>query len=190
MEDPLDNSHILTSLKLNIRNKEETMLTQKEHKIENIKKKRASLTMKQTIIIICTIMTNKISAEMEEEFKTGIREILGSKIADENELYDFIIPLNLQHYNKAREDIAKLVRQYERARRSYHKKKLNTSADLERDLEIINLKIEDIQGLINLIPEFENPETRHMEKRSIAAIGAGLTGLAGFLLGPQQIRKT
>ena len=183
MEDPLDNSHILTSLKLNIRNKEETMLTQKEHKMENIKKKRVSLTMKQAIIIICTIMTNKISAEMEEEFKTGIREILGSKIADENELYDFLIPLDLQHYNKAREDIVKLVRQYERARRSYHKKKLNTSADLERDLEIINLKIEDIQGLINLIPEFENPETRHMEKRSIAAIGAGLTGLAGFLLG-------
>ena len=127
MEDSLDNSHILTSLKLNIRNKEETLLTQKEHKMGNTKKKKkVSLTMKQAIIIICTIMTNKISAEMEEEFKTGIREILGSKIADENELYDFLIPLDLQHYNKAREDIVKLVRQYERARRNYHKKKLNT----------------------------------------------------------------
>ena len=84
-----------------------------------------------------------------------------------NELYDFIIPLDLQHYAKARDSLTTLIPQYERARKNYHKKELNTSTDLERELATIDMMIGHIMRLTDLVPEFEDPQRKHKEKNQL-----------------------
>ena len=106
-----------------------------------------------------------------------------NKVADTNELYDFIIPLDLEHYGKARTRLAMLVLEYENARKKFHKKDLGISNDLKREIVTIDTMIGDIKRLTDLIPEFGEEADKYRDKRQLAVIGAGLTGLAGFLLG-------
>ena len=126
------------------------------------------------------LMSTKIIAVMEQEFRTGIKEMKSNKVADANETYDFIIPLDLEYYEKAKDKITMLIVEYENARRRFHKKNLDISDDLRRELKLINTSLEDLKRLTNLIPEFGGEADKYREKRQILAIGASL---ASFLLG-------
>ena len=92
------------------------------------------------------IMSKRVLANMENELSTGIRELGSSKIADENELFDFIIPFDLNHYEEAKDKLTKVILEYEGARKKYH--------DLKREIMNINLMLGDLRRLTNLIPDF------------------------------------
>ena len=129
------------------------------------------------------LMSTRVLAEMENKFQTGIREVKGSRVADENESYGFIIPLDMEHYGNARDRLIKLIIQYERARKDFHEKELGISNDLKREVSTIDSMIGEVKRLTDLVPEFGDQHEKYKEKRSLAVIGASLTGLAGFLLG-------
>ena len=126
------------------------------------------------------ITSTQIIGTLEDEFRTGIKEMKHHKVADSNEIYDFIIPLDLKTYKTARTRIVMLVKGYEMARRKFHKKNLKISDDIRRDILLLDRKLEDLDRLTDLIPEFgEDKTTENREKRQLATIvGASL---ASFL---------
>ena len=136
---------------------------------------RSSLILNKTTVTLWIIIST--TAVLEQEFRTGIKEMKSEKIADANEIYDFIIPLDLSYYENAVDQVTMLIIDYENARRRFHKKNLDISDDLRRDLTVIKVLLEDLKRLTNLIPEFGD---KLREKRQILAIGASL---ASFLLG-------
>ena len=69
---------------------------------------------------------------------------------------------------------------YEGARKKFHKKNLPISADLNREVISINIKLGDLRRLTNLIPDFAKEASKYRGKRQLAMIGMGL---AGFLFG-------
>ena len=88
--------------------------------------------MKQIMILIMILSAKSVTAEMNmmkaNEFSTGIHEMEEHKIAYSNEIYDFLIPVDIQAYKEARKDIENLNNDYEQARMRFHKKKLDPSA--------------------------------------------------------------
>ena len=156
-----------------------TILTTWTVMLNTMTNTRSAILNKMTMTI-WLIMSTKITAIMEQEFRTGIKEMKSNKVADANETYDFIIPLDLEYYEKAKDRITMLIIEYENARRRFHKKDLEISDDLRREIKLINTALEDLKRLTNLIPEFGGQANTPREKRQILAIGASL---ASFLLG-------
>ena len=99
-------------------------------------------------------ISKKVLANMEDKFSTGIRELGNGKISDENEIFDFIIPFDLNHYEEAKDKLIRVIMGYEGARKKFHKKNLPISADLNREVISINIKLGDLRRLTNLIPDF------------------------------------
>ena len=60
-------------------------------------KKRPIMKLNKRILMMWMIMSKKVLASMEEKFSTGITELGNRKISDENEVFDFIIPFDLNH---------------------------------------------------------------------------------------------
>ena len=136
----------------------------------------------KNILLMLMLTSTIVAGKNENEFRTGIKEIGHHKIADSNEIYDFIIPLDLEVYKVARTLIMKQVVGYEKERRKFHKKELNISKDIKRVFFLLDKKIEDLDRLAKLIPEFgEAMKEKYREKRQIAAIAGA--SLASFLLG-------
>ena len=50
----------------------------------------------QKIMIMWMIISTQITRTLEDEFRTGIKEMKHHKVADSNEIDDFIIPLDLK----------------------------------------------------------------------------------------------
>jgi len=143
-------------------------------------KKTSLMMLNKQILMMWMIMSKRVLANMENEFSTRIRELGSNKIADENELFDFIIPFDLNHYEEAKDKLTKVILEYEGARKKYHKKNLPISTDLKREIMNINLMLGDLRRLTNLIPDFAKEASKYREKRQLAMIGMGL---AGFLFG-------
>ena len=94
------------------------------------------------------LLTRSTVADMDmmrtHEFTMGIHETEEHKIADSNEIYDFLIPVNIGAYKEARQEIGDLKNKYEQARMRFHKKKLDPSTTLRRSTELLDISIADL----------------------------------------------
>ena len=134
------------------------------------------------MVIVLFLLSTNLIAMMENEFKTGIREVDNHKIADSNEVYDFIVPIDLDAYDKAKRRIEALRNEYEKARKRFHKKNLKPSEDLDREMALLKITIEDLKRLADLTPNFGHSMTapQDRQKRQVIPI---IASLGSFLLG-------
>ena len=101
------------------------------------------------------------------------------RVANANEKYDFIIPMNLEHYRKTRERIFRVIEVYEKARVECHDMKLDMQPDIKRNLDLVDNKLDNMYRLTGLIPEFNGEDYRNLTTRQKRQLTAIVTGLAG-----------
>ena len=96
-----------------------------------------------------------------------------------NEIYYFLIPVNIEAYKDARQEIGDLKNKYEQARMRFHKKKLDPSITLRRATELLDTSIADLDKIKELIPNFEEVKMQREKRQIMLPL---VVGLGSFLL--------
>ena len=113
--------------------------------------------LKKTLLMMFLVIGMRPTSSHQNitklEVQSGILEVERHKVADSNELYDIITPINVDAYTVMTKAVSILLKRYENARRKYHNNwKLTPMEDLARNEALLRAVLKDLQKLASLIP--------------------------------------